>query len=390
MMWHFMDGCVIIQCTGRNLPRFLNLLRSNGILVEHGRGLPNGDMQISMRARDFRKIRPLVRQSGCRVHILERGGLPFLLWRIKRRPVLWIGMLLIFAGMLFASTRIIHIQVEGCQRIPESLILRALEDQGVVPFGPYPEQRLVDIAAMMRLYDERIAWVSLELEGSCLKVAVAEMETNLHTLDPSTPCDVVAVKDGVIHDIQVYEGHSPFAVGDSVNAGDVLIAGEYVPETKEEVDASMLVHARGDIVAEVYYFSEYAAEAEETALLDSGNCMPYREISLWGLTLSKTNVPYEHYEIRDVTSAPFGQSILPILVREGVCWEQTQQQRTRTRAEQTETALATAEQLAYLKIPKDAAIVDKLQRTTVEDGVVIGVVCIVTRETIGLEREIAQ
>jgi len=31
-------------------------------------------------------------------------------------------------------------------------------------------------------------------------------------------------------------------------------------------------------------------------------------------------------------------------------------------------------------------VVQKLQRTTVEDGVVIGVVCIVTEETIGLER----
>ncbi len=388
-MWHFVNGCVIIQCTGRNLPRFLNLLRANGMQVENVRGLPEGGLSLTVRARDFKRIRPLVRESGCRVHILARDGLPFLLWRLRRRPVLWAGLLVVIGLMAFASTRIMHIRVEGCDRLPEALVLRGLEEQGITRFGPYPESNLEDIGALMRLYDQRIAWVSLELIGSSLCVEVTEMEPSVPAVDPDTPCDVVAVKDGVIRTIEVYEGCSPFQAGDAVAAGDVLITGEYVPETNEVVEAPMNVHARGNVVAQVYYFSEYAAEATETVLAESGNSVPYRRISLWGLTLSQTPPPYADYEIRDVTTRPFAESVLPITVMEGMCCEFTEQVRPRTREEQTELALATAEQLAYLKIPKDAAVVDKQRRTTVFDGVVVAVVCVVTEETIGLEREIA-
>ena len=388
-MWHFVNGCVIIQCTGRNLPRFLNLLRANGIQAENVRGLPEGGLSLAVRVRDFKRIRPLVRESGCHVHILARDGLPFLLWRLRRRPVLWIGLLVVTGLMVFASTRIMHIRVEGCKRLPETLVLRALEEQGIARFGSYPESNLEDIGALMRLYDERIAWVSLELTGSCLRVEVTEMEPSVSAIDPDTPCDVVAVKDGVIQTIEVYEGYSSFQAGDSVAAGDVLITGEYFPETNEVVEAPMNVHARGNIVAQVYYFSEYAAEATETVLAESGNSVPYQSVSLWGLTLNRSAIPYADYEIHDVATRPFVESILPVVITEGTCCELTEQTRARTRAEQTELALATAEQLAYLKIPKDAVVVDKQRRTTVLDGVVVAVVCVVTEETIGLEREIA-
>ena len=388
-MWQFVKGCVIIQCTGRNLPRFLNLLRSNGVRVSDARSLPEGGMRLTVPARDFARIRPLVRQSACRVHIVSRGGLPFLLWRIQRRPVLWIGMAITVCAMLFLSTRIVHIRVEGIRRLPEELVLRALSEQGVERFGAYPNRNLEDIASMMRLYDERIAWVSLALSGNCLRVDVTETEPSVSTVDSDTPCDVVAVKDGVIKKLEVYEGHSTFSVGDAVSAGDVVITGEFFPETNEVVEAPMRVHARGSVEAEVYYFSEYAAEPTETVLLDSGNSVPYRKITLWGMTLSQTEIPYAEYEIRHVVTRPFAQSVLPVMVAEGLCYELTEQTRDRTRAEQIEFALTCAEQLAYLKIPKDAEIVDKRKRTTVSDRVVIAVVCIITRETIGLSREIS-
>lgn len=385
-MWHFVDGYVIIQCNGKNLPRFLNLLRASGILAQNVSQRQDGGMTLSMRARDFLRIRPLVRQSGCKVHILKRDGLPFLVWRLRRRPVLWVGMLAVMGAMIFASTRILHIRVTGCNRLPEALVLRALAEQGVERFGPYPQANLEQIGSLMRLYDARIAWVSLELIGNCLSVAVTEMEPSVSAVDSDAPCDVVAVKDGVISSMEVYAGNSSLRPGDAVAAGDVLICGEYFPKTNEMVEAPMRVHARGKILARVGYFSEYAAEPTEMALTETGNRLPYRRISLWGVPLSQTRPPYAEYEIRDVTVRPFGDGPLPIEVAQGVCCELANRPRTRTREEQTELALSTAEQQAYLKIPKDAAIVEKQQRILELDGVVIAVVGIVTEETIGLER----
>ena len=53
-----------------------------------------------------------------------------------------------------------------------------------------------------------------------------------------------------------------------------------------------------------------------------------------------------------------------------------------------EAAAFDAEQNAYLRIPKDAVIVDKTIRYTQYNGCLVAVVCIVTEETIGIQKEL--
>ena len=268
------------------------------------------------------------------------------------------------------------------------MILRALDGQGVRRFGGLPEQDFLTVAAKARLYDERIAWISLERRGATLIAKVTEHQLRVPTVDPAVPCDVVAVKDGVVLSAEVYEGYGLVQPGQAVSAGDVLIQGEFFPDTNEEVLEPLRVHARGRILANVYYFGEYAAEQTESALLESGACVPYRSVTLMGGTLYKTAAPYEAYEITDVSSVPLTDCMLPIRLISGVCREVVMAETPLTRAEQRERALTGAEQLAFLKIPSDAAVVEKKTSVTEQDGVLIGVVGVVTEESIGLTREI--
>ena len=387
-MWQFVKGCVIIRIIGKYPERMLNSLREQGIFVRDARVARRGELTLAIRARDFHRLRPIARTCRCRVHIIGRGGLPFAMRRLFHRPVLLFGMLLAFGAIAFSSTRIMHITVEGCDRVPERLVLRALEEQGVRRFGAYPETPLADAAALARLYDERIAWLSLSLIGSHLTVTVTEMDPRVVTIDPDTPCDIVAVKGGVLTNVEAYEGYTALRAGDTVKAGDVLIEGEFFPETDEEVLEPLTVHARGRILANIYYYGEYAAEDTEEAYLDSGERTQYRRVAVCGKTLYETPAPYAHYEVRDVAVQALSDATLPVTVTDGTYYEQTLQRRKIARGAQTERALVEAERLAYLKIPKDAVIVDKSQRVIEMDGVLIGAVGVVTEESIGLEREI--
>ncbi|MEG1755642.1 MAG: sporulation protein YqfD [Clostridia bacterium] len=387
-MWNSIQGCVIIQCTGRNPERFLNLLRTERIPVMQVHSSARGELNLTIHAADFKRIRPLVRTAGCKVHILGRRGVPFILWRLRCRPALWIMMALMLISLAIASTRIMRIRITGLDRIPEEMILRAIGNEGIHLYGPLPDDDFLEIAAMARMYDERIAWISFEKKGATLIVKVTEKEPLVVTVDPAQPCDVVAVKDGIIVNAEVYKGYTKLKPGDAVSAGDILIQGEFFPDTPEVVLEPLRVHARGRIVAQINYFSEYVVDGKTTERVDSGNQHDYRAVTLLGWTLYETPMIYEDYEITDVSSLPLTNCMLPIFIKAGVCREQIQRAAVLSKAERTEEALVNAEQLAYLKIPKDALIVQKLTRVVEQDGVTIGIVGIVTQESIGLTREI--
>ena len=387
-MWQFIKGCVIIRVNGRHPERLLNLMREHGLPVRRVCGAKRDELQLTMHARDFRKLRPLMRKANCRAHILTRRGAPFALNRLWRRPVLWAGVLLASAAIALASTRVMHIEVTGCVRVPEALVLRALEEQGLRRFGAYPKRSLSEIAMGARLYDERIAWLTLMLQGSRLVVNVTETEPQVVTSDPEVPCDVVAVKDGILTDVAAYTGYTNLAPGDRVLSGDVLIAGEFFPDTNEEVLEPLRVHARGRVLANVYYYAECAADLTEVVAKESGNTAPYRRVAVCGIVLYESPPPFALYEVQNVRAHALTDSLLPVEVLTAEFAELTMREEPVSRARQIEEALCGAERLALLKIPKDAVIVDKQQRTVEIGGVTLGIVGIVTEESIGLEREI--
>ena len=169
-----------------------------------------------------------------------------------------------------------------------------------------------------------------------------------------------------------------------VQAGDVLIRGDL---TTEESQFPVTVRAFGRVLANVVYLSEAVGPLTEKALVDSGLSMPYRAVQIGGLILFETEIPYGEYVLRDVESRTVTDCLLPLVVTDAVCAEQVEQERSLTIPEMAEAALYEAEQSARLKIPKDAAIVDKYSDWIEKDGRVFAVVSITTEESIGLTRE---
>ena len=390
-MWKLTDGCVIILVTGRNPERFLNLLRGEGIEARQVCTPGRDVLQMQIPAKAFRRIRPIVQKCGCRVHILSRSGLVFSLNRLIRRPVLLYGTMASLLMMAFLSTRILSIRVTGNEKIPQAVILRALEEQGIKRFGAKPKgTTLLELAQNARMYDPRIAWIGLFLHGAVLTADVVEMSQDVPLLDPQAQCDAVAVKDGRILRLRVYEGRAAVEEGDSVSAGDVIINGAYLGDSSkvDQMEVPMRVHARGEVLAEVTYTGEYAAEAEKEVLTDSGRTAPSRELLVMGKKIAPASVPFSEYETRERKEISVSDFLVPVTLITGISYEQTVGTKALSYGEQREEALYGAEQMARLKIPEDAAVVSKQAELIETEGLLIGRVTIVTNESIGLEKEL--
>jgi len=381
-----MNAYVIIRLSGNRTERLLERMRCSGIPIYAIDRITDDTIEFSMRASDFHRLHPLARNSRCHVHIVRKMGTAFTLKRVLQRRALWISCLILFGLVFTASTRILYIDVQGCSKVAEQTVIRALETHGLKIGASRKGWDFPTLNNQIRLYDDRIAWVGLSLDGVVLHAKIVEMIPTTEEDDSNAPADVVAKKDGIVTRIETSSGRSCVLVGQSVLAGDTLISGDL---TREDSQYPVYAHGSGLIYAKVAYTAEAIAGLEDTVLSDSGNSVIYRQVRLGNRILFTSEIPYKHHVLRDCKETLATDTFLPLRVMEGLCCEQTEQPVSRTTEEMAEAAIVDAERIAMLKIPKDASIVEKHAVWAKSDAQVIGIVTIITEESIGMTKEIS-
>ena len=81
----FVRGSVKISVSGEQIERFLNLCRARGLLLENVRLPEEKKLTARISIADFKKLAPIHSKTHVRIHILEKRGLPFFLYRSWRR-----------------------------------------------------------------------------------------------------------------------------------------------------------------------------------------------------------------------------------------------------------------------------------------------------------------
>lgn len=88
----YIKGYVRIRITGYSPERFLNLCKYRKIPVW---GLLPGrnfyDMNITIAG--MKKLKPILKKTGTNLRILEKNGLPFFLFRHRKRKIFFAGLL---------------------------------------------------------------------------------------------------------------------------------------------------------------------------------------------------------------------------------------------------------------------------------------------------------
>ena len=80
----FVRGSVKISVSGEQIERFLNLCRARGLLLENVRLPEEKKLTARISIADFKKLAPIHSKTHVRIHILEKRGLPFFLYKSWR------------------------------------------------------------------------------------------------------------------------------------------------------------------------------------------------------------------------------------------------------------------------------------------------------------------
>lgn len=392
----YVFGYLEVRVTGSHLERFINLAVSRGIYFWDIR-YRDDDIILKMGVQAFRRLRPLVRKAGCRVRILRRHGLPFLLRRVSRRRLLAAVVGVVGLAIYLSSSFVWVVEIKGLKELPESRLVKTLAELGLRPGVTKNGVDLEKVANELPLRVHEVAWVGIYLEGAKVVVEVVEKERLSEKDRPiQTPGDLVATKDGLVTHLITLQGEPAVSEGDMVRRGQILIRGvtqlQEEGGSKEEKKGTVgprPVRARGIVRARVWYDTYIEMPLEKETAVRTGRVHSRRMVRFLERDLVFSGwrePPFADYQVDEIRLRPprWRNAVVPVEFIHLRFSEVVRRSERISRNEAVTRAEAEAKRRLLEQIPLEARILRENVLVVQDSGKLIGLKLVIeTEETIG-------
>ncbi len=299
---NFLQGNILLEVTGAFPERFLNLCAQERIQFWAVQWPDSQTLRLRAVRRQEGKIKRLARRAQCQMRVVERAGLPALLWRVRRRYALLLGLALSLCAVGVLSQFILTVEVEGNESVSAQEILSVMKALGVRPgaYAPGIEENIVCAQALLELPE--LSWISVNIQGVRAQVEVRERTAKPEIEDTSTPANVVADVSGVITRMEVLSGQALFQVGDTVAQGEVIVSGviELEGPAYSEIDLGTLtVHAAATIYARTWRTLTAQAPLQSGEKSYTGRAVSHWSLNFFSLRLQfykNSGISYAMYD----------------------------------------------------------------------------------------------
>ncbi len=164
------------------------------------------------------------------VTVLRRGGLPFLLLRLLRRPGLIAGGLFAVALLIASGLFVWDVRVTGNRTVSAAEVVEELKNNGFGVGSYLPAFSAGELENRVLLTSDRLAWISVSIKGTVAEVQVLERTAKPQAPSVSRPADLVARVDGQIEFLELYRGNPVVRAGQAVRRGELLVSGIFEHE----------------------------------------------------------------------------------------------------------------------------------------------------------------
>ena len=220
-----LSGIMVVEIVSADIAGTLEFLCKNQV---HLWDISYQD-QLTVRVRIYRhawrKLNSLLTKHGSTVRFVSREGIYWQFCLLLTRPILAFSIVLFLFALICIPSRVFFVRVEGNSTVYSNKILETAANLGV-RFGT--SRRYVRSEAvkngMLSAIDE-LEWVGVNTKGCMAVISVREHTSENKIAIPNNPCDVVAMRDGIVLSCDVTRGNPVCFPGQSVAAGQILISG---------------------------------------------------------------------------------------------------------------------------------------------------------------------
>lgn len=251
----FFSGGVYVILTGSGRERFFNIAAQRRLTILEIRELDRDRACFWTTPEEFKKMKSAARKAGVRLSMKKKYGLPFFLYRNRKRRLLVLGVLSFFLILYTMSFFIWDISFEGNRMFTDEMLKHYMSTIPVACGMKKSDISCEALEEQIRTRFSEITWVSAQIKGTRLLIHIKENEAVLEPEEPDlSPCDLEAAKAGIITRCVVRSGFSQVKAGDEVKAGDLLVDGTIpIYDDSETLVDSHEVRAEGEIFARTVY-----------------------------------------------------------------------------------------------------------------------------------------
>ncbi|WML35615.1 sporulation protein YqfD [Clostridium sp. OS1-26] len=244
----YKNGIITIEIQSLIPEKFVNLMWKNGVYIKNLRKENITTMIMDVNLRDYDKIEEIAKKTKTKIKIIKRRGFAFFLIKIKRRIALVLGIILFMGILYYLSTFVWNIEISVDHNLSPYEIRQQLSSFGIKPGINKKNINVYDIEEKLIKNNENIMWVRARVEGAKLKISAAERQSPPNIIAESSPCNLVARKDGEVIRVYTKAGTTVVKKGDMIRKGQVLVKGEQGKE-----GTAYQVHAVGDVICRTFY-----------------------------------------------------------------------------------------------------------------------------------------
>ncbi len=291
----YLKGTVIVRVEGEHAETFLNYCLNHNIHLWDIKRMNEFELELHMFIDDALHIKKALRETGCRLRVIQKNGAPFIIKRMISRGGFIIGMLSFFVIVFLLSNMVWKIEISGADPKTEHHLRKVVNELGIKRgklLFRLPDPREVQYFVTEKM--DEVTWVGVTLDGTTFKFKVVQKELP-EEVKVTGPQNLIAKKKAFITDMFIEQGQPKVERNQLVQKGELLVSGNIGKDKNTRT-----VAAKGKVFGEVWYLTEVTLPLESTFETYTGNNIDKHYLTIFGKNIpiwGYGEVPYEHYQV---------------------------------------------------------------------------------------------
>ena len=332
-LFNFISGYLYVEVYGQKKERFINLCSKREVSIWKLNDIDSG-YGFYIYAKDFKLLKEIIKKTKLKIKIKERYGLPFFLFKYRKRKAFLLGIITSFVIVYVMSLFVWDISVGGNYSYTKYEVIKFLKENQVYHGMKKSGVDCDSIEKLIRNNYFDITWVSVELTGTRLVVHIKENFDDIDEVKVSDDSEttgymLVTDKQAVIESIITRKGVPMVKAGDVVEPGSILIDGKYnINGDYDEFIRTEYVKADGDIYGYVTYDYNEILNRNYTLREYTGEEHDYKRIRMNDkiLDLDIFGMNYEKYDKIEEQISLVGDFYIPVYFSKIICREYVNKQ----------------------------------------------------------------
>jgi len=388
ILLNYIVGYVNIKVESYFLERFINICISKKIFLWNIKRKKSTILYANISIKDYKRLKEITKKTKSRVKIESKKGLPFLIYKYRKRKIFLGLFVLILIGLIATSNFIWNIEITGNIEISKEDIMQVLNENGLkvgVSKNKIDKNLLIN---KIRLQRDDIAWIGISMKGTNAIVEIKETDKAPEIINENEYCNIISNKNASITKINVQNGTAAVNIGDIVKVGDILVSG-YM---EGKYTGIRYVHSSADIEAKVWYSKKEKFYFDQEIEVPTGATEEKYTFNLnnFKINFYKTLSKFQNYDTINESKKLmlFSNFYLPIEIIKTTNYEYEMQSKTFTEEELIEIGTKELEEGLEQEIENKDAIINKQVNVYKNEGYIEVEVIYEVLENIGIKEKI--